>query len=80
MSICFLNYRLPYTRCPKGGYNVCPSDVTAPPPIPEDVTSNPLGTCRCNGEIWISEGCTYGFYCDDTKDIGGELLVCNPVS
>ena len=69
------------TRCPVGGYNVCPnqSGTPAPVPNPDDVTSNPLGTCRCNGELWVSEGCSYGFYCDDTQEKGGYLKVCNEV-
>ena len=68
------------TVCPVGGYNVCPSITVDPPPNPEDVTTNPLGTCRCNGELWVSEGCRYGFFCDDSEDIGGILLTCPEVS
>ena len=67
-------------KCPVGGFDLCPSTEVAPIPNPDDVTSNPLGTCRCNGELWVSEGCSYGFYCDDTKEIGGELKTCEPVS
>ncbi|TRY74637.1 hypothetical protein TCAL_15615, partial [Tigriopus californicus] len=61
--------------CP-GAFNVCPSDNIDPPPNPDNITENPLGTCRCNGELWVSEGCSYGFYCNDTMDIGGEMKAC----
>lgn len=64
--------------CP-GAFNVCPSDEVDPPPNPENITDNPLGTCRCNGELWVSEGCSYGFYCNDTMEIGGELKTCEAV-
>ena len=56
-----------------------PSAALAPVPNPDDVTSNPLGSCNCNGQLWVSEGCSYGFYCDDTTDIGGYLRICNEV-
>ncbi|TRY75788.1 hypothetical protein TCAL_01295 [Tigriopus californicus] len=65
-------------RCPVSGYNLCPSNETAPPPNPDDVTENPLGTCRCNGELWVAEGCSFGFYCNDSiPDIGGTLKICD---
>lgn len=63
-------------RCPVSGYNLCPSNETAPPPNPDDVTENPLGTCRCDGELWVSEGCSYGFYCNSSSPIGGSLKIC----
>lgn len=66
--------------CPAGGYNVCPGGESPEAPNPEDVTENPLGTCRCNGEVWVSEGCTHAFYCDDTLDIGGQYFSCPGVS
>ena len=66
--------------CPVNGYNVCPGGVPSVPPAPEDVTSNPLGTCRCNGEVWLSEGCTYAFVCDSGMDIGGTYFSCPSVS
>lgn len=65
-------------RCPVGGFDLCPSVDVAPIPDPEDITGNPMGTCRCNGELWVSEGCSYGFLCDDTKDIGGSIKTCDP--
>ena len=69
------------TRCPVGGYNICPTLESTPAPTldPNSVTENPLGTCRCNGELWVSEGCSYGFYCNDTLEIGGELKNCPTV-
>ena len=68
------------TSCPAdGGYHICPSgDVDPPPDGP--VTENPLGTCRCDGELWIAEGCKYGFKCDSTLPNGGEYLECPDVS
>ena len=69
------------TTCPvQNGYHVCPSDDVDPPPNPEDVTGNPLGNCRCNSELWIAEGCRYGFICDNSLDIGGEYISCPDVS
>ena len=70
------------TRCPVDGFNVCPSQSGTPAPIPnpDDVDSNPMGICRCNGELWVSEGCSYGFYCDDTQEKGGFLKTCPEVS
>ena len=74
-----LNERVVVT-CPVGGYDICPSDEIASTPNPEDVTDNPLGTCRCNGELWVAEGCSFGFVCDDTNpDAGGYLKNCPAV-
>ena len=67
------------TTCPAvGGYHVCPSGNVDPPPD-GPVTENPLGTCRCDGELWIAEGCMYGFKCDSSMEIGGEYLACPEV-
>ena len=69
------------TTCPvQNGYHVCPSDDVDPPPSPDDVTENPLGNCRCNGELWIAEGCRYGFICDEAQSSGGEYIYCADVS
>ena len=68
------------TRCPVGGYDICPwLGTPAPTPDPSQVTENPLGTCRCDGELWVSEGCSYGFYCNETLPNGGELKICPEV-
>ena len=65
--------------CPAdGGYHVCPSGEVDPPPS-GPVTENPLGSCRCDGELWIAEGCKYGFKCDSSLAIGGEYLECGEV-
>ena len=48
----------------------------APAPDPADVDSNPLGECRCDGELWVSEGCSYAFYCNSSLPIGGEYTSC----
>ena len=68
-------------RCPVGGYNICPATSSTPAPTldPDTVTENPLGTCRCNGELWVAEGCSYGFVCDDTAEKGGYLKNCPEV-
>ena len=67
--------------CPVEGYQVCPSeDVATTPFPPNEADGNPLGTCRCNGELWLAEGCKYGFICDDSVDIGGTYLYCDDVS
>ena len=69
------------TTCPiQAGYHVCPSEDVDPPPNPDEVIENPLGNCRCNGELWIAEGCRYGFICNDDEDIGGEYISCPDVS
>jgi hypothetical protein len=63
-----------------GGFDICPSNATdETTPDPDTVTDNPLGRCRCDGELWISEGCTYGFYCDSAMENGGEYLGCPAV-
>lgn len=65
-------------NCPPGGFHVCPFDGTTDLTPPTEVTGNPLGVCRCDGEIWLSEGCSYGFYCNSSiEDIGGEYLYCD---
>ena len=68
------------SKCPVGGFDVCPSPNIEPIPDIDSITQNPLGTCRCNGELWVSEGCSYGFYCDNTKDIGGDIKICEEVT
>ena len=67
--------------CPFNGYNLCPTGVVATTPgQPEDITNNPLGTCRCDGELWLAEGCKYGFYCDSSMEDEGQYLYCDDVS
>lgn len=64
--------------CPPGGYHVCPSDGADT--TPSNVDGNPLGVCRCDGEIWLSEGCTFAFHCNSSiEDMGGEYIDCPPV-
>ena len=66
---------------PKCGYDVCPSDnVASTVAPPDEITSNPMGTCRCDGEIWLSEGCSYAFSCDSSMENGGEYIACPEVS
>ena len=61
------------TTCPvDGGYHICPSDSAPAPPV-ETPTENPLGNCRCNGEIWVSEGCKYAWRCEAG---GGDYFSC----
>lgn len=67
-------------RCPISSYNICPSDNVATTVAPPDqITGNPMGTCRCDGEIWLAEGCAYAFHCDAQKPNGGDYLACNEV-
>lgn len=50
---------------------------STPAPLPPDeVTSNPLGTCHCDGEFWLSEGCKYAFLCDSEEENGGTYVSC----
>ena len=37
---------------------------------PNHLDYNPIGTCNCDGHLWISEDCTEGFYCLDTDGNG----------
>ena len=32
--------------------------------------SNPIGTCACDGQLWVAEGCREGFWCEDTSGSG----------
>ena len=63
-------------QCPVGGYNLCPSDEIDSTPDPNEVNNNPLGTCGCEGELWVSRGCSFGFYCNSSLPKGGEILNC----
>ncbi len=61
-----------------GYYQLCgEGDERAP--IPDDYEENPLGECHCDGEVWISAGCSYAFICDEDMDGGGELRPCEEV-
>jgi len=31
---------------------------------------------RCDGEVWVGEGCHYAFICDSSEDIGGQVVYC----
>ena len=33
-----------------------------------DLADNDLGTCGCDGQLFINKDCTHGFYCDSTHD------------
>lgn len=62
-------------------YDICVVPGATPAPLPDGpVTENPLGECRCDGEYWISEGCSYGFKCDSNMEIGGEYKFCEVIS
>merc|ERR1712241_1112340 len=71
-------------RCP-GAFQVgCDPDPdysTVPPPPPVNFcnkTKNPLGECCGNRQLWINDGCTTGFLCDDSygDDVDGCLIEC----
>ncbi len=34
---------------------------------------------HCDGEVWVSAGCSYAFICDEEMDGGGELKPCEEV-
>ena len=40
---------------------------------------NPLGTCECDGQLWMNDACTEAFYCDSDLDNSGLTLFCPPV-
>lgn len=67
-------------RCPISSYNICPSDNIATTVAPPDeITGNPMGTCRCDGELWLAEGCSYAFHCHSAKPNGGDYIACPEV-
>lgn len=35
---------------------------------------NPLGTCACEGHLWIAPGCQEGFFCHDASGEGCYLV------
>jgi len=35
-----------------------------------------IGACECDGQLWINEDCSEGFYCDSVMDGGGEDITC----
>ena len=45
-----------------------------------DRKPNPLGQCCGNGQLWINDDCTQGFYCDDSPNDGqdGCMIECLP--
>ncbi len=64
--------------CPVNGYTIdCATGITT---TPGSITENPLGQCKCNGELWVSEGCTFAYMCDSTEEYGGTPIVCESVS
>lgn len=65
--------------CPVGGYNICPSEDTATTPDPDTITENPLGECRCEGELWVSEGCSYAYTCNSSSAPKDNLFLCDEV-
>ena len=66
--------------CPDYGFNVCPSNNTVEPPYPPGASiPNPLGNCHCDGELWVAEGCAYGFFCEEAMPNGGKYIACEDV-
>ena len=62
--------------CPADGFDICVGDYP-PAPTPDTVpTENPLGTCRCDGEWWVSQGCSYGWRCGMDGN-PGDFLICS---
>ena len=68
-------------RCPfPDGGDLCTGDGYSPAPTPvQPVLENPLGECRCDGELWVSEGCSFAYYCNSNQANGGQYIDC-PVS
>ncbi len=55
-------------QCPStmGGFSIGCGGGASLPDVPEpkcQFTTNQMGTCRCNGQLFISEDCTESFYC-----------------
>jgi len=46
-----------------------------------DFTPNPLGTCECEREFFISDNCQQAYYCSPSRDIDdiepGCLMICS---
>ena len=70
----------PIIICPPNGYTTCPNvEIDLPPStVP---TTNPLGLCHCENEIWVADGCRYGWQCgDDPHNSNGQYWECPEVS
>ena len=61
--------------CPVNGFDICTNQDPAVPTPDTEPTENPLGICRCAGEYWVSQGCSYGWKCDGNGN-GGEYKGC----
>ena len=33
-------------------------------------TENPIGTCACDGQVWVGANCLEGFWCEDMSGSG----------
>eukprot|EP00095_Tigriopus_kingsejongensis_P010353 maker-scaffold1185_size56580-snap-gene-0.14 protein:Tk10353 transcript:maker-scaffold1185_size56580-snap-gene-0.14-mRNA-1 annotation:"uroporphyrin-iii c-methyltransferase" len=55
---------------------LCPGVALERIVSPEKVGSNPLGTCRCDGELWVNKDCSQGFYCNGSLAEGGATKTC----
>lgn len=40
----------------------------------EPSSENPIGTCACEGHLWIDAGCHQGYWCEDTTGTGCILV------
>ena len=36
--------------------------------------NNPIGTCACEGHLWIAPGCQEGFFCYNSTGYGCSLV------
>ncbi len=69
----------PQVLCPASGYLTCPN-VTVDPPPSTVPTTNPLGLCHCEDEVWISDGCRYAWQCgNDPHNSNGQYWECPEV-
>ena len=39
-----------------------------------ETQGNPLGTCACDGHLWVAPNCTEGFFCYDTQANGCHIV------
>ena len=40
----------------------------------EEVQNNPIGTCACEGHLWVAPDCKEGFFCYNSTGYGCSLV------
>ena len=70
-------------NCPSnmGGFQLGCENSQLPAPLPKcELTTNPNpnGMCDCDGQVWVNEDCSQGFYCSsltqESEQTGCELI------